>query len=83
MTFTNLYVTMLYTLTNPKNIMNSVKITIIIAVMLSEMFYLTMALVAPLHITPGWYFWSAFFIALTVFQAFTFGSRLDSWDWRK
>lgn len=59
--------------------MNSVKITYMILITVMELFLFTTALLAPIYLTPGWYFWSVFSIVLMLLCSYGASTRMDSW----
>lgn len=60
--------------------MNSVKIAYIIVMEVSEIFLICMAIAAPVWITPGYYWWTAFGIILMFSASICFTKRLNSWS---
>ena len=61
-------------------IMNAVKSTYIVCNAFLDVFLLSLAVAAPVWITPGYYWWTAFSILLVFAQGAAFRGRLNSWD---
>ena len=59
--------------------MNSVKIAYIIVSFIGDIFYLSAAVATPIWFTPGWYWWTAFFIILAAASSCGLTQRLNSW----
>ena len=59
--------------------MNSVKITYIICSLLGDIMMLGLAVAAPIYLTPGYYWWTAFGVLMILFGSHGFSRRLDSW----
>ena len=59
--------------------MNSVKIAYIICDLISGLAMLGVALLAPIYLTPGYYWWTAFMIFMLIAQSYGFSKRLNSW----
>ena len=60
--------------------MNSLKITYMILTTISMFLFLAVAIVAPILITPGYYWWTAFCIFMIFASSHGFTSRLNTWD---
>ena len=60
-------------------IMNSVKITYMILITIMELSLFTTALLAPIYLTPGWYFWSVFSLVLMLLCSYGASERMNSW----
>ena len=56
---------------------NIMKITYIICVFLTNIFYLLMAVLTPIYLTPGWYYWTAAFIFFGVSLGINAGKRFN------
>lgn len=46
------------------------------------MFYLIMAVITPIYLTPGFYYWTAGFIILFVLTAGRISDRINEWSLR-
>lgn len=55
------------------------KSTYLICSLILEIVLLGLAVFAPIYITPGYYWWTAFAIFLMVVNAMGFSDRLDTW----
>lgn len=61
--------------------MNSVRICYMIVMMITDFVLLGVAIGAPIWLTPGYYWWTAFCIFLMFSNAVAFTNRLNSWGW--
>lgn len=52
------------------------KITYIIMSAVQQIFFLSAMLLAPIYITPGYYFWSVLFFILTIFSGMAMSDRI-------
>jgi hypothetical protein len=59
--------------------MNSVKCTYIICSFIFELAMLTLAVAAPVWITPGDYWWTIIAIAVAMSHSKAFTDRVNSW----
>ena len=59
--------------------MNSVKIAYIVCLCVLDIFVLSAAIITPVYITPGNYWWSVILILLLLMSGFSFSHRLDRW----
>jgi len=59
--------------------MNSVKIAYIIVSLIGDIFYLSAAVITPILVTPGYYWWTAFFLILAMATSCGLTKRLNSW----
>lgn len=59
--------------------MTAVRITYLIGDLIMCILLLALAVAAPLWITPGYYWWTAFSIFLMLSQSYAFTKRLNSW----
>jgi len=60
--------------------MNIVKVTYIVCTMIEDLFLLSLAVAAPIWITPGYYWWTTLALWLIGANGNAFGKRLNSWD---
>ena len=60
--------------------MSSVKISYIVCTMLTEAMFFVAALLAPIYLTPGWYWWTAACIFLMLATGRGFTKRVNCWD---
>lgn len=60
--------------------MNAVRATYIICDLIGSLALLALAVAAPVWITPGIYWWTAFSIVLIFVQSAAFTKRLNSWE---
>ena len=44
------------------------------------MFNMLAAMLTPIYVTPGWYFWTAFFIIVALLQGSQISNRIDEWN---
>ena len=61
------------------NKMNSVKITYIICVTIMELTFFILAMLAPIYVTPGVYWWTAGCIFMVAACGHRFTQRANSW----
>jgi len=59
--------------------MNSLKITYMVLSTITELAYVALAVAAPILITPGYYWWTAFGILMCFGCSHGFTKRLNSW----
>lgn len=52
----------------------------IITSTISQLIMLALAIAAPLYITPGFYYWTAFLITIIICDGHAFSERLNGWD---
>jgi hypothetical protein len=57
---------------------NSVKITYMILMTMSGIFNVCFAVFSPIYITPGQYWWTAFFLLCSFGGSYAFTKRVDS-----
>lgn len=56
------------------------KVVYIVCSTISELAWLSLAVVAPKWITPGYYWWTAFALLLMILNSIAFTKRLDNWS---
>ena len=56
------------------------KSTYIICYLILDIFLILFAALAPIWITPGWYWWTAFAILMLIGGSYGFSERLDKWQ---
>ena len=59
--------------------MRSVRIAYIVCSMLFSLGLLILAILTPVIVTPGYYWWSALCLLLMATQSHAFSRRLNSW----
>lgn len=59
--------------------MTAVRITYLLCNLVWNLVLLALAVAAPIYITPGDYWWTAFDILLMIGQGFAFTKRLNGW----
>lgn len=59
--------------------MNSVKITYLICDLISSLAILAVAVIAPIWVTPGYYWWTLGCVIFEFMRARGFTSRLNGW----
>ncbi len=59
--------------------MNSVKIAYIICSLISDLAFLALAVLAPICLTPGYYWWTAGAVCLFFASGVGFTERVNSW----
>ena len=59
---------------------DNVKIVYIISVLMFEVLLLSAAVLVPIYITIGWYYWSVFFIFIMFLTGTGFHDRLNRWE---
>ena len=59
--------------------MNSVKVAYIICTTILELSLLALAVAAPIWLTPGYYWWSAFALLMIGGVTVGFTERMNSW----
>jgi len=59
--------------------MDIVKATYIVCSMIESLFLISLAVAAPIWITPGYYWWTALALFLIGSSGNAFGKRLNSW----
>lgn len=60
--------------------MNSVKVVYLICCSVGNIFFLLMAVITPIYLTPGYYWWTALFIFFVVSQSKNVSKRMNSWE---
>lgn len=60
--------------------MNSVKITYLIIVLIEHLFFWTMAVITPIYLDEGAWWWSVVFALLSFMQGIASSKRFNSWD---
>jgi len=59
--------------------MNSLKIAYLALQTICELFFFTAAVVIPVWVTPGHYWWTAMFLILAIAASFGATKRVNSW----
>lgn len=59
--------------------MNSLKIAYIISMSVGQILMLAAAVLIPIYITPGYYWWTAFFIIMVMGDGVMIGKRMNLW----
>jgi hypothetical protein len=59
--------------------MNSLKIAYMVLSTITELVFIALAVAAPIWITPGYYWWTAFGIFMCLACSNGFTKRLNSW----
>lgn len=59
--------------------MNSLKITYMVCDLIITIVLLALAVAAPIWITPGYYWWTAFAIVCLMSEGEAYSKRLDRW----
>ena len=58
----------------------ALKITYVICYFIFQLVLLIGAVLIPVYITPGYYWWTAYFIIGSLINAHYFGERMDKWS---
>ena len=59
--------------------MTSLRITYLILTVVIDIFYVGLAVAAPIWITPGYYWWTAFGLIMLIGVSMSFTARVNSW----
>jgi len=59
--------------------MSAAKVAYIVCSALIELAYAALMVISPLWITPGWYYWSAFWFLMLCLGSAGFTKRVNSW----
>ena len=56
------------------------RITYLILVFLTQVILMVVVVLAPIYITPGWYYWSVGFGIVFFASSYALGQRINEWN---
>lgn len=59
--------------------MNAVKVAYIITSCVGQLFVLAAAVLIPVYVTPGVYWWTAFFVLTALTDGYELAKRMNLW----